>query len=84
MKKSKKVSNVSTIVSRRLRARLARWWNELNCWTIPADFPKHYGFATEEERREFIRGAFTVVDKLAGRSGLALWRKENVRRRNGG
>jgi len=58
MKKSKKVSDVMTIVSRRLRARLARWWIELNCWTIPADFPKHHGFATEEERRQFIRGAF--------------------------
>ena len=42
---------------------LARWWLSLNKWEIPDDFHKPKRIYPDSER-EFVRGAFEVVNRL--------------------
>lgn len=62
----------------------AAWWCDLNRWVIPSNFPYYPGFANDEERRIFIKGAFAVVDAIAGKQGLALWKTNHKPKRRAG
>ena len=51
---------------------LAEWWCALNCWRWPDGAAFNLG-RNAPDQASAIRGAFSVVNALAGDDGLRLW-----------
>ncbi len=57
------------------KSKLARWWCELNTYSVPEDMGREFKNATS--KIDFIHGAFAVISGVAGKEGLALWQKNH-------